>query len=203
MWKDGPRFPNPALEDTLIHRHSIIGDPIVEDAQANRCRRKALVPGCGRGVDVLLIASFGYNAYVEEARTSDLYLSNQAVGRGSITFVQAMRSSLDRQFFCALSPSLRPEWALRQTQLLASNGHLICLEYPRHRDASEMGPPWAVSSEDYREHLTHAGEKNSGPQQQIRMVPDRTHENGRDANGIVQDRVAIWHRCDEGHRKRY
>lgn len=56
-------FPNPALEDTLIEKRDIIGDPIGRDAQGNTYRKKALVPGCGRGVDVLLLASFGYDAY--------------------------------------------------------------------------------------------------------------------------------------------
>ena len=42
-----------------MQRADTIGGPIAQDGQ----RRKALVPGCGRGVDVLLLASFGYDAY--------------------------------------------------------------------------------------------------------------------------------------------
>ncbi|KAE8157177.1 S-adenosyl-L-methionine-dependent methyltransferase [Aspergillus tamarii] len=99
-WDKG--FPNPALEDTLIQRRSIIGDPIVEDAEGNQYRRKALVPGCGRGVDVLLLASFGYDAYgleyshsavetckKEESETEGRYpIRNPSFGRGRVTFVQ-------------------------------------------------------------------------------------------------------------------
>lgn len=55
--------PNPALEDILLERQGLIGDCFVPDDHGRRRRKKALVPGCGRGYDVLLLASFGYDAY--------------------------------------------------------------------------------------------------------------------------------------------
>lgn len=101
-WDKG--VPNPALEDTLLQRHSILGGPIATDESGRRYRRKVLVPGCGRGVDVLLLASFGYDAYgleyshsavqackAEEKRSKaqDQYpVRDEEVGRGSVTFVQ-------------------------------------------------------------------------------------------------------------------
>ncbi|THC90668.1 hypothetical protein EYZ11_009877 [Aspergillus tanneri] len=99
-WDKG--FPNPALEDTLTERQSILGAPTFKDGNGNRHRRRALVPGCGRGVDVLLLASFGYDAYglecshsaieacnAEEAGTKATYpIRDPSVGRGSITFIQ-------------------------------------------------------------------------------------------------------------------
>ncbi|KAF7587339.1 hypothetical protein BBP40_007380 [Aspergillus hancockii] len=191
-------------------------------AQGNRSRRTVLVRGCGRGVDVLLLASFGYDAHglgyshsaiqackIEAGRTSHRYtIKNPAVGRDSVTFVQrdffgdsllealAFRRNAfdlvyDHSFFCALDPSICPEWALRQTQLLTVDGYLICLEYPRHRGTSEMGRPWPISSEDYWEYHTHAGEERSDPKRNrggrmfVRVPywkPDRTPEDGRDAN---------------------
>lgn len=95
-WDRG--FPSPALEDTLTERRSTIGGPIDENKQ----RKKALVPGCGRGVDVLLLASFGYDAYgleysaaavevckQEQAKNGDKYpVRDQGVGQGNVTFVQ-------------------------------------------------------------------------------------------------------------------
>ena len=98
-WDRG--FPNPALEDTLIERRSTIGDPVSKDAQGKTYRRKALVPGCGRGVDVLLLVSFGYDAYglecssraveackQEQAKNGDNYPVRDAeIGQGKITFV--------------------------------------------------------------------------------------------------------------------
>jgi hypothetical protein len=95
-WDRG--FPNPALEDTLVQRAGTIGGPITQDGQ----RRKALVPGCGRGVDVLLLASFGYDAYglecsatavdackKEEKENHSRYrVRDEKVGKGKVTFVQ-------------------------------------------------------------------------------------------------------------------
>ncbi|PKX93478.1 S-adenosyl-L-methionine-dependent methyltransferase [Aspergillus novofumigatus IBT 16806] len=95
-WDRG--FPNPALEDTLVQRAGTIGGPITQDGE----RRKALVPGCGRGVDVLLFASFGYDAYglecsaaaveackKEEKENHSRYrVRDEKVGKGKVTFVQ-------------------------------------------------------------------------------------------------------------------
>ncbi|KAJ5138498.1 uncharacterized protein N7515_003346 [Penicillium bovifimosum] len=99
-WDRG--FPNPALEDALVQQRPTIGAPVATDAQGKEYRRKALVPGCGRGVDVLLLASFGFDAYgleysasaieackKEESKTADLYrVRDQAVGAGKVTWVQ-------------------------------------------------------------------------------------------------------------------
>jgi hypothetical protein len=95
-WDRG--FPNPALEDILVQRAGTIGEPIAQDGQ----RRKALVPGCGRGVDVLLLASFGYDAYglevsatavdackKEEKENHSWYrVRDEKAGKGKVTFVQ-------------------------------------------------------------------------------------------------------------------
>ncbi|KAK1141445.1 hypothetical protein N8T08_009117 [Aspergillus melleus] len=95
-------YPNPALEDTLAQRREILGDPVVTDEQGNVYRKKALVPGCGRGVDVLLLASFGYDAYglecsavaveackQEALRNRNRYpIQDPVAGRGAATFIQ-------------------------------------------------------------------------------------------------------------------
>jgi hypothetical protein len=64
LWEAGTKFtpwdrgaPSPALLDTLLNWKEVIGNPVFEGR-----RKKALVPGCGRGVDVLLLSSFGYDA---------------------------------------------------------------------------------------------------------------------------------------------
>ena len=99
-WDRG--FPNPALEDTLVKQRPTIGAPLATDAQGQSYRRKALVPGCGRGVDVLLLASFGYDAYgleysaaavdackKEESDNASWYrVRDQTVGTGKVTWIQ-------------------------------------------------------------------------------------------------------------------
>ncbi|CAG7919766.1 unnamed protein product [Penicillium olsonii] len=103
LWDKGDKlpwdrgFPNPALEDTLVNQRPTIGAPVTDAG-----RRKALVPGCGRGVDVLLLASFGYDAYglecspsaieackKEEKENANWYrVRDQSVGAGKVTWVQ-------------------------------------------------------------------------------------------------------------------
>ncbi|KXG53064.1 TPMT family [Penicillium griseofulvum] len=99
-WDRG--FPNPALEDTLVNQRSTIGAPVATDAQGKSYRRKALVPGCGRGVDVLLLASFGYDAYgleysaaaveackKEENDNANWYrVRDETIGAGKVTWIQ-------------------------------------------------------------------------------------------------------------------
>jgi len=64
LYKDGfmpwdKGFPSPALVDLLIERQDLFPSPTLPDGR----RRKALVPGCGKGYDVLLLSAFGYDAY--------------------------------------------------------------------------------------------------------------------------------------------
>ena len=56
-------MPNPAFVDTLTDQRDLLGTCFVEDKFGNKRRKRALVPGCGKGYDVLLLASFGYDAF--------------------------------------------------------------------------------------------------------------------------------------------
>lgn len=76
LWSTGEflpwdrNMPNPALEDTLAERQDLLGPPVVGVEAGVTRRRRALVPGCGAGYDVLLLASFGYDAYGLEVSQS-------------------------------------------------------------------------------------------------------------------------------------
>ena len=107
MWDEGDFLPfdrgepNPALVDILTDRHDLIGTCFVEDGHGGRRRKRALVPGCGRGYDVLLLASFGYDACglelgetatkrarEEQERNGHKYpVRDAAIGAGEIKFV--------------------------------------------------------------------------------------------------------------------
>ena len=94
--------PNPALEDVLTQRQDLIGPPLVKDSSGKQRRKQALVPGCGRGYDVLLLASFGYDAvgleysetavrrcWEEKERNGGRYfVRDQELGAGKVSFVQ-------------------------------------------------------------------------------------------------------------------
>ena len=68
LWKAGDFLPwdrggvSPALEDALVEKTGLIGESTVNLDDGQKTRKKAFVPGCGRGYDVLLLASFGYDA---------------------------------------------------------------------------------------------------------------------------------------------
>lgn len=93
-WDRG--VPSPALRDTLVNHKNIIGGALVDGK-----RKKALVPGCGRGVDVIFLQSFGYDvvgleispgavkACLEYAKEHEdkTPAADEKVGKGSIQFV--------------------------------------------------------------------------------------------------------------------
>ncbi|KAL3477134.1 S-adenosyl-L-methionine-dependent methyltransferase [Aspergillus californicus] len=238
------RKPNPTLEEVLTTKRATVGGPFLETTDGGTPKRKkALVPGCGRGVDVLLLASFGYDAYgldysksaleeckQEEEDAEGRHLVRDAeVGKGGVTWVQGdffeddwltglglgrneFDFIYDYTFFCALPPSMRPAWALRHTQLLAPSpqGNLVCLEFPRHKDPSQHGPPYSSPSEAYKEHLSHPGEEVKydakgycehnplrrpsalGLERVAYWQPAKTHDFGTSEEGEVLDRVSIW-----------
>lgn len=89
-----------ALEDILM-RWKESGEGVYAQKPAGR-RRRALVPGCGTGYDVLLLASFGFDVYgLDYSRTAVEYAKAYAtantdkypvkdaeVGRGKVVYVE-------------------------------------------------------------------------------------------------------------------
>ena len=102
-------MPNPALEDTLTDKKYLLGSCFREDHLGNKRRKAALVPGCGKGYDVLLLASFGYHAFgleVSETAVKRCYEEQKInghkyparydyAGSGSVTFIVGDFFSLD------------------------------------------------------------------------------------------------------------
>jgi SAM-dependent methyltransferase len=94
--------PNPALSEILA-RKDLLGEPLTVNPGLGRKRKKALVPGCGLGYDVLVLASFGYDAYgleysslalkgakeTEEKKGSEEYykVKDEHVGEGSVNWL--------------------------------------------------------------------------------------------------------------------
>lgn len=99
-WDRG--MPNPALEDVLSDRQDLIGSCFKLGPDGEKQRKKALVPGCGRGYDVSLLASFGYDAYglevsekavelcvQEQKKNGQNYpVKDESAGSGSATFIK-------------------------------------------------------------------------------------------------------------------
>nr|POE56348.1 putative thiol methyltransferase 2 [Quercus suber] len=93
--------PSPALIDTLAEHAATLGPSL---HASSGTRKRALVPGCGKGYDVFLLAAHGYDAYgldVSEtalARAAELQaapsfateypVADERVGQGTATLLQ-------------------------------------------------------------------------------------------------------------------
>ena len=123
LWANGTFLPwdrgapNPALVDLLKEHTDDLGPAVaVERGESAKMhgdmakRKKALVPGCGKGYDVLMLAAFGYDAlgvevspnavqacekFAAEARKrenagediGDFATKDKSIGRGNARFV--------------------------------------------------------------------------------------------------------------------
>ena len=206
--------PSPALIDTLNDKTSLLGSPCVREAGGTNStdppsRKRVLVPGCGKGYDVLLFSSYGYDAYgldvsqlaVDRATTLSQESSvlskypSKLNGRGEVTFLLAdffnddFLSQIggggfdiiyDYTFLVALPPSMRPAWAKRMSELLAPTGHLICLEFPLSKEPHTGGPPHGVTAELYEQLLYRPG-RDVGYDPKGYVVEDRSVAKGEGA----------------------
>jgi hypothetical protein len=183
----------------------------------------------------MLFSSYGYDAVGLDGSETAIaeckkmaamegakYPTQVAEGHGSVEFVLGdffaedwatkleffcFDAIYDYTFLCALSPSMRPKWALQMVNLLAPAGRLICLEFPTTKPPSAGGPPWALPPEVYEQHLSWPGEDLKYTEDQViqdndrqksekalvrlaHWMPERTFEVGKGT-----DWVSVW-----GHR---
>ena len=96
--------PSPALTDALDNYPHVLGTSKLVLPDGTTRRKRALVPGCGRGVDVMLLQAYGYDVvgleyaskaleaceiYAKETESEDMYKpKDDQLGKGSRTFVQ-------------------------------------------------------------------------------------------------------------------
>lgn len=75
-----------------------------------------------------------------------------------LRYTSSLTVLTDSQFFCAIPPSSRPQWAARMQQLLAHpSGRLVCLEFPTGKHPSTGGPPYSAAFWFYQLHLSNPG----------------------------------------------
>lgn len=154
-----------------------------------------LVPGCGRGYDVELLArsdrlsrAIGIEVSPVGARTANDYLSGQCLDKARWEIACAdffefekpaerVEFILDYTFLCALPRERRGQWAARMRELLAQGGSLVTLVFPMGKKVEEGGPPHGVSFEDLTGLLEGKGFRvEDGP----RMLPDEMCHKGRE-----------------------
>jgi SAM-dependent methyltransferase len=133
---------------------------------------RALVPGCGSGYDVFLLAQSGFFATgmdvapsarkrfeqlrvaqsLNEQRSSlftgDFFAATDAHLGGKFDFIW------DYTFYCAIDPAQRDAYKAKVLELLAPGGTLAMLLYPVVPGAPEdRGPPFPLDPEKVTRHL--------------------------------------------------
>jgi len=126
---------------------------------------RVLVPGCGRGHEVLLLARLGHRvlgldvaapalAALRAARRRDRVPASRC--RTARADFLALPRRLEGAFdllvehtcFCAIDPALRPVYVESAARALVPGGRLVGLFYPfRER---EGGPPFRVTEREVR-----------------------------------------------------
>ncbi|KAA8906418.1 S-adenosyl-L-methionine-dependent methyltransferase [Sphaerosporella brunnea] len=211
LWDQGDflpwdrKAPSPALIDLLAER----GADELGLVNAKEKGLKALVPGCGKGYDVLLFASYGVDAAgveisenaVKAAKVhAEETLKTRGPLAGDVKFLQGdfyqdewvrelgaesgFDLVYDYTFLCAMPPDLRPAWAQRMMDIVKpGTGYLICLEFPLYKSLETGGPPWGLTSAVYEELLSGKFEKI------VHYKPERTHQ-----IGMGTDYITVWRR---------
>ena len=201
--RTNPRWKDLWVKGINIGDHFDTGTPspyllhLIKEKQIPEGR--ALVPGCGRGYDVIALASPTRTAYgldlVEEAVASakeycDSLSAEEKPAEGRANFICGSFFDLptediaskynfiyDYTFLCALNPSIRTQWAAKMADLVAPGGELLTLIYPI-RD-TEGGPPFSVNLELVRGLLEPVGFECM----ELKLLPPEMCHPGRDGSG--------------------
>eukprot|EP00871_Galdieria_phlegrea_P003366 jgi/Galph1/402/GphlegSOOS_G5185.1 len=128
----------------------------------------ALVPGCGRGYDVLTLATESRTAIgidcSEEAKKQAEQLRDargvpaeraQFFVGNFFDFPFEQKVIYDLTFFCALAPEYRSLWAQRMRSIIRQDGELATVVFPIGE--YEGGPPYAMSLDMYKQYLEPLG----------------------------------------------
>ncbi|GMH41874.1 hypothetical protein BSKO_09784 [Bryopsis sp. KO-2023] len=120
--------------------------------------KKSIVPGCGRGYDVLLFAGVGSDALgLEISQTAvdvasgyrdSLQIPDEHKKKANFVLGDFFKYGggqfdvgFDYNFFCAIHPSMRADWAKQWSKLIVPGGELVTLLYPVD-PTREGGPPF-------------------------------------------------------------
>ena len=126
---------------------------------------KVLVPGCGRGHEVIFLAENGFEVTgIDFSEGAVTYLGNALKKRnlkGRIlhqdffslddTHDGVYDLVIEQTFFCAISPRQRQDYVLKVSRMLKPGGMLVGLFY--HTD-KQGGPPYNTTREDIETHFS-------------------------------------------------
>lgn len=130
-----------------------------ETARTKKCR--ILVPGCGRGYDVVEAAKYNFDALGLDiaptaVKAAEVYRDSQGQLIGNAEFsttnfflfpeAAAFDLIFDYTFLCAINPSAREAWAVNMKRVIKPGGELVTLIFPI-RPMDSKGPPYAMNTE--------------------------------------------------------
>lgn len=178
----------------------------LDDSALARAKH-ALVPGCGKGYDVALFASYGLNSTgleiapdaVEQARNVAVQglatlPEEEKAKHGELGFVTgdfykddwAREEGYDYVYDDTVSTPPLPlplGFAFVPELVKPGSGYLICLEFPLYKPLETGGPPWGLTSAVYEELLSDGFDKI------VHYKAQRTHKVGEGS-----DYIAVWRR---------
>ncbi|PRW56054.1 thiol methyltransferase 2 [Chlorella sorokiniana] len=173
--KDGGLQPGQAFD---AQRSSPALTDLLQRGGLEAAGKRVLVPGCGRGYDLIEFVRAGAAAAVglelapsaqrEAAAYLGSTLSAAELGKAEVhtgDFFKwqhpthpAWDVAYDYTFFCALHPAMRRDWAAAYARYLAPGALLACLAFPIVPAGEHpTGPPWPVKPQDYKDVLLPLG----------------------------------------------
>lgn len=138
---------------------------LAEEASWFPKRGRALVPGGGRGHDAIALARLGLETHLVDFAPSALIATQEAAAKAKVTVLTyrrdffelpalgALQASFDLlleyTFFCAIDPTLRPQYVDAAAKLLKPGGYLVGLFFPTSTE--QAGPPFLVTQKEVEE----------------------------------------------------
>ena len=170
------------------------------DTLSNLKEKTVLVPGCGRGYDVVSFSQVCQSVTGVELAPTAVQAAHELLKKGNHQNAQVISGDFfapeagvqydigyDYTFFCAIHPNMRDDWACAwAAHLKRPGGILITSIFPvLPRDSrDQQGPPWPVWPELYASVL----EKNGFVLELLDKVPDQGSHPGREG----KEYLAIW-----------
>lgn len=162
--------------------------------------KTVLVPGCGRGYDVISFSQVCHSVTGVELAPTAVQAAHELLKKGDHQNARVISGDFfapeagtqydigyDYTFFCAIHPNMRDDWARAwAAHLRQPGGILITSIFPvlplDSRD--QQGPPWPVWPELYASVL----EKHGFALDSLEKVPDQGSHPGREG----KEYLAIW-----------
>lgn len=157
---------------------------------------KVLVPGCGRGHEVVFLAENGFEVTaVDFSEGAVTYLKKSLKKRklkGRVLYQDFFSLDdshngiydmvLEQTFFCAISPRQRRDYVLNVSRILKPEGMLIGLFYHTEKKG---GPPYNTTREDIESHFS----KNFVIQQLAKTSLSAEQRKGKEWLGILKKKT--------------